>query len=78
MVCFKIYSKIYNWFANELLLILKEIYSDYCRAYNGLANCKALANYRVRHSKNKFANNHINSIKNLWVMLNVDYINLNG
>ena len=62
----KIYSKIYNCFANELLLILKEIYSDYCRAYNGLANCKALANYRVRHSKNKFANNHIKGIKNFY------------
>jgi len=25
----KIYSKIYNCFANELLLVLKEIYLDY-------------------------------------------------
>ena len=52
----KIYSKIYNCFANELLLVLKEfskldistIYSDYCKAY------EALANYRMKHYKNKF------------------------
>ena len=55
----KIYSKIYNCFANELLLVLKEIYSDYQKDYSGLAN------YKMKCSKNKFANNHINSIKNL-------------
>ena len=53
---FKIYSKIYNWFANELLLVLKEFskldistfYSDYYKAYDRLAN------YRMKHYKNKF------------------------
>ena len=54
----KIYSKIYNCFANELLLVLKEIYSDYQKAYDSLAN------YRMKHYKNKFANNHIKGIKN--------------
>ena len=57
----KIYSKIYNCFANELLLVLKQfsklnnstIYSDYQKAYDSLAN------YRMKHSKNEFANNHI-------------------
>ena len=49
----KIYNKIYNCFANELLLVLKEIYSDYQKAYNSLAN------YRIKYSKNEFANNHI-------------------
>ena len=49
----KIYSKIYNCFANELLLVLKEIYSDYQKDYSGLAD------YKMKHSKNKFANNHI-------------------
>ena len=49
----KIYSKIYNCFANELLLVLKEIYSDYQKAYDSLAD------YKMKCSKNKFANNHI-------------------
>ena len=55
----KIYSKIYNCFANELLLVLKEIYLDYQKAYDRLAD------YKMKHSKNEFINNHINSIKNL-------------
>ena len=54
----KIYSKIYNCLANELLLVIKEIYSDYCKAYDSLAN------YKMKCSKNEFANNHINGIKN--------------
>jgi len=29
-----------------------------------LADYEALANYRMKHSKNEFANNHINGIKN--------------
>ena len=78
MVCFKIYSKIYNWFANELLLVLKEFskldistfYSDYYKAYDRLAD------YRIKCSKNEFANNHTKGIKNFLDMLNVDYINL--
>ena len=57
----KIYNKIYDCFANELLLVLKQfsklnnstIYSDYQKDYSGLAN------YRMKHSKNEFANNHI-------------------
>ena len=50
----KIYSKIYNCLANELLLVLKEIYSDYQKAYDRLAS------YRMKHYKN----NHIKGIKN--------------
>ena len=34
------------------------------KAYNGLV--EALAHYRVKHSKNEFANNHINGIENFW------------
>ena len=68
----KIYSKIYNCFANELLLVLKEIYLDYQKAYDRLAD------YKMKHSKNEFINNHINGIKNFQVMLNIDYLNLNG
>ena len=45
-------------------MVLKEIYSDYCRAYEGFANYEALANYKMKHHKNKFANNHIKGIKN--------------
>ena len=67
----KIYSKVYNCLANELLLVLKEIYSYYQKAYDSLANCE------VRHSKNEFVNNHINSINNFWDMLNADQLNLN-
>jgi len=40
------------------------IYSDYWKAYDGLVDYEALAHYRVKHSKNKFANNHTNSIEN--------------
>ena len=50
---FKIYSKVYSYFANELLLVLKEIYSDYQKAYDSLAD------YKMKHSKNEFINNHI-------------------
>ena len=62
----KIYSKIYNCFANELLLVLKEIYLDYQKGYGGLVD------YKVRHSKNEFTNNHINCIKNFQDILNID------
>ena len=72
----KIYSKVYNCLANELLLVLKEIYSDYQKGYDRLADYEVLANYRMKCSKNKFANNHINGIKNFQVMLNIDYLNL--
>ena len=68
---FKIYSKIYNCFANELLLVLKEIYSDYQKYYDSLAN------YRMKHYKNKFANNHIKGIKNFCrYAISVDQLNL--
>ena len=53
----KVYTKIVkNCSVNELMLILLKfsstIYMDY----------EALAHYRVKHSKNEFANNHINDI----------------
>ena len=38
------------------------IYSDYWKAYDGLVDYEAY--YRVKHSKNEFANNHINGIEN--------------
>ena len=42
------------------------IYSDCLKAYDGLVDYAALAHYRVKHSKNEFANgkNHINGIEN--------------
>ena len=65
-----------NCSANELLPILKEfseldsstIYSDCWKAYDGLVDYGAKAHYRVKHSKNEFANgkNHINGIENFW------------
>ena len=44
------------------------IYSDYWKAYDGLVDYGAKAHYRVKHSKNEFANgkNHINGIKNFF------------
>ena len=73
----KVYTQIVkNCSANELLPILKEfseldsstIYSDYWKAYDGLVDYGAKAHYRVKHSKNEFANgkNHINGIENFW------------
>ena len=42
------------------------IYSDCWKAYDGLVDYGAKAHYRVKHSKNEFANgkNHINGIEN--------------
>jgi len=73
----KVYTQmVKNCSANELLPILKEfseldsstIYSDCWKAYDGLVDYEALAHYRVKHSKNEFANgkNHINGIENFW------------
>ena len=67
----KAYTQIFkNCSANELIPILSEfseldesvIYSDCWKAYDGLVD------YRVKHSKNEFANgkNHINGIKNFF------------
>ena len=44
------------------------IYSDYRKAYDGLVDYGAKAHYRVKHSKNEFANgkNHINGIENFF------------
>ena len=60
--------------AKELLPIIKnfselkesEIYSDGFKSYDGLVDFGAKAHYRVKHSKNEFANgrNHINGIEN--------------
>ena len=73
----KVYTQIVkNCSANELLPILKEfseldsstIYSDCWKAYDGLVDYGAKAHYRVKHSKNEFANgkNHINGIENFF------------
>ena len=73
----KVYTQIVkNCSASELLPILKEfseldsstIYSDCWKAYDGLVDYGAKAHYRVKHSKNEFANgkNHINGIENFW------------
>jgi len=67
----KVYTQVVkNCSANEMIPILSEfsefdsstIYSDCWKAYDGLAK----AHYRVKHSKNEFANgkNHINGIEN--------------
>ena len=73
----KVYTQIVkNCSANELIPILSEfseldesvIYSDCWKAYDGLVDYGAKAHYRVKHSKNEFANgkNHINGIENFW------------
>ncbi|TQR53262.1 hypothetical protein DMC01_11545 [Campylobacter troglodytis] len=45
------------------------IYSDSFKAYDGLVDFGAKEHYRVKHSKNEFANgrSHINNIVNFWV-----------
>ena len=73
----KVYTQIVkNCSANELIPILSEfseldesvIYSDCWKAYDGLVDYGAKAHYRVKHSKNEFANgkNHINGIENFF------------
>ena len=73
----RVYTQIIkNCSANELLPILKEfseldsstIYSYCWKAYDELVDYAALAHYRVKHSKNEFANgkNHINGIENFF------------
>ena len=73
----KVYTQIVkNCSANELIPILSQfseldesvIYSDCWKAYDGLVDYGARAHYRVKHSKNEFANgkNHINGIENFW------------
>ena len=61
----KVYTQIVkNCFASELIPILSQyseldsstIYSDCWKAYDGLVDYAALAHYRVKHSKNEFAN----------------------
>ena len=58
-----------NYLASELIPILSqysELYSDCQKAYDGLVDYAALAHYRVKYSKNEFANNHINGKENFW------------
>ncbi len=73
----KVYTQIVkNCSASELIPILSQyseidsstIYSDCWKAYDGLVDYGAKAHYRVKHSKNEFANgkNHINGIENFW------------
>ena len=73
----KVYTQIVkNCSASELIPILSQyseldsstIYSDCRKVYDGLVDYTALAHYRVKHSKNEFANgkNHINGIENFF------------
>ena len=73
----RVYTQIVkNCSASELIPILSQyskldsstIYSDCWKAYDGLVDYAALAHYRVKHSKNEFANgkNHINGIENFF------------
>ena len=73
----KVYTQIVkNCSASESIPILSEfseldesvIYFDCWKAYDGLVDYGAKAHYRVKHSKNEFANgkNHINGIENFW------------
>ena len=58
-----------NYLASELIPILSqysELYSDCQKTYDGLVDYAALAHYRVKYSKNEFANNHINGKENFW------------
>ena len=83
----KVYTQIVkNCSASELIPILSQFseldesvkYLDCWKAYDGLVDYGAKAHYRVKHSKNEFANgkNHINGIETSGDMLNIDYLNL--
>ena len=76
----KVYTQmVKNCSANKLIPILPKfseldsstIYSDCWKAYDGLVDYGAKAHYRVKHSKNEFANgkNHINGIENFRLRL---------
>ena len=73
----KVYTQIVkNCSASELIPILSQFseldesvkYLDCWKAYDGFVDYGAKAHYRVKHSKNEFANgkNHINGIENFW------------
>jgi len=73
----RVYTQIVkNCSANKLIPILSQyskldsfiIYSDCWKAYDGLVDYAAKAHYRVKRSKNEFANdkNHINGIENFF------------
>ena len=85
----KVYTQIVkNCSANELIPILSEfseldsstIYSDCWKAYDGLVDYGAKAHYRVKHSKNEFANgkNHINGIENFLAATSSCYCKQKG
>ena len=85
----RVYTQIVkNCSANELIPILSEfsdldesvIYSDCWKAYDGLVDYGAKAHYRVKHSKNEFANgkNHINGIENFQLRLRLATVNRRG
>ena len=54
-----------NYSSSELDPCYRNIVS-FILIYDGLVDYAALADYRVKHSKNEFANNHINGIENFW------------
>ena len=73
----RVYAQIVkNCSASELIPILSQYskldsstkYLDCWKACDGLIDYGAKAHYRVKHSKNEFANgkNHINGIENFW------------
>ena len=85
----KVYTQIVkNCSANELIPILPKyseldsstIYSDCWKAYDGLVDYGAKEHYRVKHSKNEFANgkNHINGIENFQLRLRLATVNRRG
>ena len=85
----KVYTQIVkNCSASELIPILSQyseldsstIYSDCWKAYDGLVDYGAKPHYRVKHSKNEFANgkNHINGIENFLAATTSCYCLLKG
>ena len=85
----KVYTQVVkNCSASELIPILSQyseidsstIYSDCWKAYDGLVDYGAKAHYRVKHSKNEFANGkkHINGIENFQLRLRLATVNRRG
>ena len=62
--------KEYRSTANKILVF------DMLKIYSKVYNC--LANYKMKCSKNEFANNHINGIENFWLRLRLATVSRMG
>lgn len=84
----KVYTQIVsNCTMQEIIPIIEEqasrqssIYTDCFKIYDGLADYGYKKHYRIKHSKNEFAqgHNHINGIENFCGLCNVMLVKFRG